>query len=298
MFDGVHRGHQAVIRQAISAAREEGHVSGVLTFDPHPSHVLHPQRATAMLMPLGQRVQHMMMLGLDYVFVQPFTVRYAGREARDFVAALKELFPSLVSIHVGENFRFGAGRSGDIATLGQTAAAAGVELHALPREHLDGDTISSSRIREAIAKGDMVVAAEMLGGPYLVEGRVVAGKGIGRRMDYPTLNIPWNPQARPRFGVYRVLLRSEGSGSASTGVANYGVRPTVEKTGDPVVEVHLIDPGEIPGRGDTVRVALLEFIRDEAAFGSIEALREQIGRDAGRVRNWRESTGSSELPVF
>ena len=292
MFDGVHLGHQAVILQAVNAASREGHLSGVLTFDPHPSHVLYPERATAMLMPLEQRIHHMLLLGVDFVFVQPFTRDYARREAGEFVSALKEVFPALAGIHVGENFRYGSGRSGDVMTLRDTARAAGIELLALPREHLDGETISSSRIRTALADGDIQLAGAMLGSPYLVEGKIVPGKGLGRRMEYPTLNVQWNPGAKPRFGVYRVLLYREGVAGAMPGVANYGVRPTIGGSTEPVLEVHLLDPQIIPGEGDWVCVALMDFIRDERAFPSIQALREQIRLDVARVRE-QAATGTN-----
>lgn len=298
MFDGVHLGHQAVIRQAVHAARGKGHVSGVLTFDPHPSHVLYPERATAMLMPLEQRVHHMLLLGVDFVFVQPFTMDYARRKAGDFVVTLKRSFPSLATLHVGDNFRYGAGRSGDITTLSETASREGVQLHALPREHVDGETISSSRIRTALAQGDVSLAQAMLGAPYLVEGRVTKGKGIGRQMDYPTLNVPWNPQAQPRFGVYRVCLRKEGSDEAFMGIANYGVRPTFGEAAGPLLEIHLLDPGEYPTEADDVRVALLGFIRPEQAFPSPEALRSQIQKDVELVARQLSSGENAAPPVF
>ncbi len=285
MFDGVHLGHQAVIRQAVAAARaaEDGHGSGVLTFDPHPSRVLCPERATPLLMPTELRVARMCALGVDHVFVQAFTRTYARIPAEGFVAALRATFPQLRSLHVGENFRFGAGRAGDAATLRRCAEALGIEARVLPRESLGGAPISSSRVRDALAAGDIRAANAMLGAPYLVAGRVVAGNQYGRQWGVPTLNIPWQPEAAPRFGVYRVLLRA-GAGPAQPGLANYGLRPTVGAAPAPLLEVHLLDPVEVPGPGQPVRVALLDFLRPERQFPSTEDLRRQIAADIAAAR--------------
>ena len=285
MFDGVHVGHQAVIRQAIeAAARGEGHLSGVLTFDPHPSKILYPERATSLIMPLRQRIDHMLAVGADCVFVQPFSLAYSRQEAGAFVPFLMELFPALRSIHVGENFRFGSGRSGDIATLREGAEGFNVLLEAREREVLHGVAISSSRIRAALMEGAIGEVNAMPGYPYIAEGRVLSGKGMGRRIDFPTLNFQWSPEVLPRFGVYRVFLKASGSDELVPGVANYGVRPTLEETDEPLMEVHLIDPASLPKTGDRIKVALVEYIRPEQAFPSLEALKEQIARDVEAAR--------------
>lgn len=286
MFDGVHIGHQLVIRQAIDLARAvEGHVAGVLTFDPHPSRVLYPQRATALLMPIERRIQRMLAIGADHVFVQAFTKAYASREATAFVPALKADFPGLESLHVGENFRFGAGRSGNVDTLKESAAEAGVTVHSHGRINFNGEPVSSSRIREALAEGRLDEVNAMLGAPYAIEGRVVPGRGLGRGIGFPTLNIPWNPEAAPRFGVYRVSVRSEFSGQDCAGIANFGVRPTVGESSEPLLEVHLLEAaGVAAGDLRQVEVRLLEFIRPERTFPSIEALRKQIKADVQAVR--------------
>ena len=165
MFDGVHLGHQAVIRQAIEAAsRDEGHCSGVLTFDPHPSQVLYPEMATRLLMPLRNRIRDLHAVGADFVFVQAFSREYAQKDAAAFVPALLNKFPDLKSIHVGENFRFGARRSGNVDTLRNSSTENGVELHALQRKVMDGMAISSSRIRAALMEGSMHEVNAMLGG--------------------------------------------------------------------------------------------------------------------------------------
>lgn len=285
MFDGVHCGHQAVIRQAMEiASGEEGHKAAVLTFDPHPSKVLYPKMATSLLMPLRQRVQDMHAVGADFVFVQTFTKEYAQQPAEEFLPSLVKRFPALKSIHVGENFRFGKGRSGNVDTLRNSAKAVGVDLHALERKRMDGLAISSSRIRASLMEGSIDEVNAMLGHPYSVRGRIVSGKGLGRKIDFPTLNIPWYPEVLPRFGVYQVRLRRVGSSERCGGVANYGLRPTVGESADPLLEVHLLDNEDVPGEGEPVVVELIRFIRPEKTFESVDELSRQISKDVEAVR--------------
>ena len=299
MFDGVHVGHQTVIRQAMEAsAREPGHLSAVLTFDPHPSRILYPERATSLIMPLRQRIDHMLETGVDCVFVQPFSLTYSRQKAEDFVPFLMELFPALRSIHVGENFRFGSGRSGDIDTLRKGAGNFGVVLEAGQREVLHGVAISSGRIRAALREGAIGEVNPMLGYPYVAEGRVLPGKGMGRRIAFPTLNFQWSPEVLPRFGVYLVLLRRNGSDTVYPAVANYGVRPTLEETDDPLMEVHLLDPESVPDAGDRVRIALVDYLRPEKTFPSLEALKEQIARDVELAREKHKALDASGIKPF
>lgn len=286
MFDGVHIGHQAVIRQAVeAAAREQGHCAGVLTFNPHPSRVLYPKMATRMLMPLRSRIRGIHRAGADAVFVQEFTVDYAKQEAKSFLPSLLKDFPLLRSIHVGENFRFGSGRSGNIDTLRKSAHENGVELHALQRKVMAGMAISSSRIRAALMEGSISEVNGMLGEPYTISGRVIGGKGVGRTIGYPTLNVPWDPEVSPRFGVYLVDFWSADGDQAIRAIANYGLRPTMGESTDPLVEVHLLDNQRLPSIGDEVSVQLLQFIRPEKQFATMDALRDQIARDVQLARS-------------
>jgi len=285
MFDGVHLGHQAVIRQAIQAAQvDAGSLSGVLTFNPHPSRVLHPNHATELLMSLPDRISQMLSLGLDYVFVQAFTYDYAQIDASKFISNLKETFPGLKSLHVGSNFRFGAGRSGSVDTMREYAAEAGLKVHVLERKFSGGEAISSSRIRRDLAAGEIKRVNTMLGYPYHISGEIQKGKQIGRSLGFPTLNIPWHPEANPRFGVYKAWLLG-GSGSIPmSGVANYGFRPTFGGGNDPLLELHLFDPEYLPPAGSSVQVVLTDYLRPEQAFSSVGDLREQIARDVEQAR--------------
>lgn len=299
MFDGVHLGHQSVIGQAREwAARRPGDLAGVLSFDPHPSRVLHPDRATSLLMPLDLRVERMLAFGVDRVFIQPFTRAYSRWEAADFVPALKDRFPTLESLHIGNNFRFGAGRKGDIEVLFKTAAPMGIEVLAQGPKTFEGEPISSSRIREALADGRMQAVQAMLGSPYTVTGTAQGGRKIGRGLGYPTLNFKWDPEAGPRYGVYRVVLEPEGCPLRLDGIANYGVRPTLGAGQEPLLEVHLLEPAVAPHPIHAARIALLDFIRPEQTFPSLEALREQIGRDTAMVRQFVEDGSSPNLSTW
>jgi riboflavin kinase/FMN adenylyltransferase len=172
-----------------------------------------------------------------------------------------------------------------VDTLKKSAAEAGVEVHSHGRINFKGEPVSSSRIREALAGGRIDEVNAMLGDPYGIEGKVIPGRGLGRGIGFPTLNIPWNPEAAPRFGVYRVSVRSGFSGQSCAGIANFGVRPTVGESSEPLLEVHLLETGEVSAADlRQVEVKLLEFIRPERTFPSIEALRKQIKTDVEAVR--------------
>lgn len=285
MFDGVHRGHQVVVRAAVrEAAGTKGDLSGVLTFDPHPSRILYPEKATPLLYPLQNRVDCLLELGVDRVLVQPFDGAFAAREAESFLPWLKAVLPGLCSLHVGENFRFGARRRGGIETLKETAAHLDIDVVAHSRYEDEGDAISSSRIREKVRRGEIADVNRMLGRPYCAVGPVISGQGLGRGLGFPTLNICWNPEVAPRFGVYEVAVREDPGKPLRAAIANFGVRPTVTNDSEPVLEVHLLDPesGKDPFR--KVCVEFLDFLRPERAFPDRSSLQAQIAADVERVR--------------
>lgn len=295
MFDGVHRGHQRVIAGAREAARRCGCHAGVLTFNPHPSRVLHPERATRLLFPLRRRLEHLLGQGLDFVLVQNFTKAYGGRTAESFPEHLKNCLPGLRSVHVGGNFRYGAQRRGDVLLLKETAAELGVEVVAWSRANVAGEAISSSRIRKLVTAGQVAEAGRLMGRPYVARGPLTAGRQLGRTLGFPTLNIPFEPETRPPYGVYGAGLIRDAR-ILGMGLANYGLRPTVEHAEEPqpLLELHLLEEpeGGFPAEGEELRIALTEFIRPEKAFGGLEALREQIGQDVAeakaRLPAWRE----------
>lgn len=278
MFDGVHLGHRAVVESAVSSARAGGGVAGVLTFWPHPSVLFRPEQPTALLQDTATKTRMLLALGADLVVTQPFTAELAEIAAENFLPWLKQRLPRLAAIYVGENFRFGQGRRGDVALLVAAGRNEGVRVFSAPRVNLDGEPISSTRIRAQLASGDVEAANALLGYTYFSEGIVTPGKRLGRTIGFPTLNVPWSPDLRPRYGVYAVRVFGAKSAAALPAVANYGLRPTVEKSDAPRLEAHVL--GDCPfDAGDQVRIEWLRFLRPETKFASLDDLRAQIARD-------------------
>lgn len=278
MFDGVHLGHRAVIEAAVQSARRSGGVAAVLTFWPHPSALFQPDNPRRLIMDTPVKTRVLFALGVDAVITQPFTPDYARIEAEAFLPHLQKYLPQLTAVYVGENWRFGRGRRGDIALLVAEAKKYGLTVFSAPRVSLDGEPVSSTRIRSLLEAGEMDAASAALGFSYFAEGVVVPGKRLGRTLGFPTLNLAWAPQLRPRFGVYAVRVSGPKSLAPLPGVANYGLRPTVEQAAEPRLEVHVL--GACPfGEGDAVTVEWLRFLRPEMKFAGVEELRAQIGRD-------------------
>ena len=282
MFDGVHRGHQAVIGRAVQAARASGGTAGVLTFWPHPSVVLRPAAPTRVMQDPAAKAEVLRQMGVTLVLTEPFSAGIAEVEAGDFVAWLRARLPGLAGLYVGENFRFGRGRRGEVGLLAQTGREAGITVVVAPPVLWDGAPVSSTRIRALLASGEMAAVASLLGRPYAARGPVVPGKRLGRTLGFPTLNLIWSPPAGPRLGVYAVRVRG-GSGPAHPAVANYGLRPTVEQTTEPRLEVHVF--GDCPWtEGDVLSVDWERFLRPEQAFPDLAALRRQILQDCAAAR--------------
>lgn len=278
MFDGVHLGHRAVIEAAVQSARRSGGVAAVLTFWPHPSALFQPDNPRRLIMDTPVKTRVLFALGVDAVITQPFTPDYARIEAEAFLPHLQKYLPQLTAVYVGENWRFGRGRRGDIALLVAEAKKYGLTVFSAPRVSLDGEPVSSTRIRSLLEAGEMDAASAALGFSYFAEGVVVPGKRLGRTLGFPTLNLAWAPQLRPRFGVYAVRVSGPKSLAPLPGVANYGLRPTVEQAAEPRLEVHVL--GACPfAEGDAVTVEWLRFLRPEMKFAGVEELRAQIGRD-------------------
>lgn len=278
VFDGVHMGHRAVVQAAVEAARAESGIAGVLTFWPHPSALFRPEQPTLLMQDAPMKARMLLALGVDAVITQAFTLELAAVEAEAFLPWLKRYVPALAAVYVGENFRFGRGRRGDVALLTASGREQGVGVFSAPRVTRDGEAISSTRIRALLAAGEVERVNPLLGYTYFTEGSVTPGKRLGRTMGFPTLNIPWAPQVRPRLGVYAVRVRSAKAPDGLPAVANYGVRPTVEQTTEPRLEVHVL--GACPvGEGDAVRVEWLRFLRPETKFANLDELRSQIARD-------------------
>lgn len=282
MFDGVHLGHQSVIDSAVHSARRSGGLAGVLTFWPHPSALFRPDKPTLLLMPVEMKRRVLAELGIDFLIEQNFSREFAGIEAKDFVRYLRQCLPQLSAVYVGENFRFGKGRTGDVTTLVEEAKKVGVAIYSAERLSHNGAPISSSRIRELLSAGDITEVNALLGYSYFAEGVVERGRQLGRTIGFPTLNIPWEPELKPRFGVYAVEVLAAG-GETFKGVASYGTRPTVESAGRPILEVYVLENSSLT-YGDKLRVKWLHFLRPESKFDSLDALKKQIALDTEKAR--------------
>jgi riboflavin kinase/FMN adenylyltransferase len=278
VFDGVHLGHRAVVESAVHSARRSGGISGVLTFWPHPSRLFRPENPTKLIQDASTKSRMLVALGVDAVITQSFTPELAAVDAKEFLGWLRQRLPGLVAVYVGENFRFGQGRKGDVALLISTGREHGVRVFSAPRVKLDGEPISSTRIRAQLEAGDVEGASALLGYTYFAEGVVTPGKRLGRTIGFPTLNLVWSPELQPRRGVYAVRVSGAKSATPLPGVANFGLRPTVENAAKPQLETHII--GACPfTEGDAIRVEWLCFIRAEKKFADIGELRTQIAED-------------------
>ncbi len=266
-FDGVHRGHQAVIEGADT----------VLTFDPHPLEILHPAALPKLIMPFGVKRDVIEGLGVDELVVIPFDREFSERSAEEFIEGVLIETLAAEKVSVGENFRFGAKAKGDPEML---AGRSEFETRVVPLVETDGETISSTRVRALVAAGDMEGARHCLGAPFMVEGEVVSGDQRGRELGFPTANIvPDDRLAIPGHGVYAAF--ADGVPAA----VNVGVRPTFESGRGVLIETYLIDREEdLYGR--ILRVAFVERLRGEKRFASIEELIAQMKidvEDAKRV---------------
>ena len=288
MFDGVHLGHRAVIDAAIQSARRAGGVAGVLTFWPHPSALFRPDNATRLIVSSATKIRLLISAGVDLVITQRFTPEFARIQAQDFLPYLKQFLPRLSAIYVGENWRFGQGRQGEIGMLVTEAKKHRLAVVSAQRINHNGEPISSTRIRECLTNGLIEEANALLGYTYFAEGVVTPGKSLGRDLGYPTLNSPWEPELRPRYGVYVVRVSGPKSAGKYPAVANYGLRPTVEESSQPRLEAHVLGPCPFAG-GDTVQVEWLKFLRPEMKFGSIVELTAQIGKDRAEAEAYVKS---------
>ncbi len=280
MFDGVHRGHQAVLAALQETARANDGLAAVLTFTPHPTRVLRPDQPTLLMMNPALKIRMLFFYGVDAVIEQPFDAAFSQMAAEDFPALLKRHIPGLKSIHIGDNFRFGKGRSGTVETLAEKAAPLGVEVTPTVSILDDKEPISSTRIRGLLAQGRMEEANALLGHLYTTMGEVVTGRQLGRTMGFPTLNFIPGVECSPRYGVYAVTVCDPSTGDTRTGIANYGLRPTVQAKGDvPVLEVHLLGD-ECPWTtGDYLCVFGWTFLRSEKKFPMLSMLQAQIAKD-------------------
>lgn len=275
VFDGVHIGHQAVIHRAVQAAARDGGIAGLITFDPHPIRVIAPNKApAAFLDTLAHKARVVAELGIQLFVPLHFDEQFAKMDAAEFIEKLTTA--PVRTIAVGEDWRFGRNRSGDLSFLRQQAAHRGFNLEAVPPVMLDGERVSSTRIRQAIRDGNIKAAEKMLGHPYRVCGTVVQGQKLGRTLGFPTANLACPDAQLPPDGVWAIRANLP-NGASLDGVANLGIRPTVDGKSHSL-EVHLFEfSGDLYGQ--SLEIQFVEHLRPEIKFSSLDALRTQIQQD-------------------
>lgn len=287
-FDGVHLGHQALLREVVAQARTRGDWPVGLTFDPHPARVLRPERAPVALLTFEQKARLLAHAGLRGLAVLPFDAALAALTPDEFAARVLRDALGARLVAVGENFRFGTGRAGGVADLRRLGEELGFELLALGPVAWGGDAVSSTRVREALLLGQVEQAGALLGRPYAVEGPVVAGDRRGRTLGFPTANVnPWN-ELLPLAGVYAARC-SGPDGQSREAVVNVGRRPTFDGR-EVRLEAHLLDfEGDLYGL--PLQVDFVARLRDEMRFPSAQALVERIRADAEAARRVLERAG-------
>ena len=281
MFDGVHLGHQQVLKQTIFDARQHNGISLAITFDRHPNTVIAPNRAPKLVYSLAQKLSEIESLGIDATLLIQFTEDFSRTPADQFVRDLASRLGQIYSICVGSNFTFGHKRTGNVDLLRKMGAELGFQVHGLAAVSLNGQVVSSTRIRERIAAGDLDAASQMLGRTYAISGKIIEGDKLGRKLGTPTANVDIRGLVTPPPGVYAVQAKFRGE--ILPAVANLGTRPTVNQGTELRLEVHLLDI-ERDLYGETPEICFVEFIRTEQKFGSLEELKAQVAKDIEAAR--------------
>jgi riboflavin kinase/FMN adenylyltransferase len=286
-FDGVHRGHQAMLSRLLEAADDLSLPSAVLTFDPHPREFFGRGQAPARLTKLRTKLDAFRAFGIDRVYIARFNATLAALTPERFV---DEVLVRQLNVHwvlVGDDFRFGKNRAGDLGLLRVNARTFSVE--AMRTVRIDDERASSTAVREALTRGDLARATALLGRPYAISGRVAHGEKRGRSLGFPTANLPLR-RPPPLSGIFAV--RVHGLGAPRVGVASLGVRPTIEPQGKPILEVFLFD-FEDSIYGHRITVEFLHKLRDEEKYDDLAALTDQIRADVAQAKEYFEA----EAPV-
>ena len=294
-FDGVHMGHRTLIRQTQQIARAHGWITGVLTFHPHPTTVVAPQRAPQLICSLEERVRLLESAGAERVLVLPFTPEIAEMGPREFVETVLDQALNARAVVVGQNFRFGYKQLGDTATLAQLGSEFAFEPHFLAPITSRGQLVSSTAIRRHLQKGNVARAGRLLGRCFSMSGDIVHGRGIGGKQTVPTLNIRPGPEIVPAQGIYITETQDPADGRRWRSVTSVGTNPTFGGS-ELTVETFLLSPfdGRDPQR---MCVRFRRWLREERTFASAEALREEIFRDVARAEEyWRRVERATHRP--
>ena len=286
-FDGVHRGHQAMLALLRSEAQHRGLPARVMTFEPHPREYFAPASAPARISTLRDKLTELSRCGVDETVVLPFKHPLATQSAQAFIDEVLVAGLQARYVLVGDDFRFGAKRSGDYAMLDAVGQVQGFDVARMNSYEVHGVRVSSSAVREALASGQMDLAARLLGRPYSISGHVIHGQKLGRSLGFRTLNIAFRHAKPAAGGIF--VVRTHGLGDAPVdGVASLGVRPTVEDAGRVLLEVHCLDwtpeAGQDGAYGKIVRVELLAKLHDELKYEGLDALQAGIAKDCEQAR--------------
>lgn len=282
-FDGLHLGHQQIIRQTINDARQHRALAVVLTFDQHPNAVVAPARVPPLIYPLAQKLRTIELLGPDALLLIHFDKAFSQKSGEEFIRELARAWNGIQSVCVGANFLFGYKRAGNVQLLTKLGSDLKFTVHGLAAVALDGKAVSSTRIRDAIGAGELDLAGQMLGRAYSISGRVIEGDKLGHRLGFPTANLDVTGLALPPKGVYSA--HAIVGGNTHRAVLNIGTRPTLGNANPPVrVEVHLL---EFDGNlyGEEMEIIFCEKFRDEKKFPSVDELKAQIARDVERAKS-------------
>jgi riboflavin kinase/FMN adenylyltransferase len=292
VFDGLHLGHQQIMRTVVERARAIKGVPTAITFDPHPRAVLHPETAPPLLQTLDQRLGAFEVLGIEQAIVIPFNREFAAHDASEFLRHIVKQRLDAKEVYLGRGFAFGKNRGGNIELLRKIGAELGFHADEVPVVTLRGMRISSSRIREYLANGKVNLARRMLGRPYGIEGQIVHGAARGRTIGFPTANLKPRNRVVPKFGVYATATLIGGEWRRS--ITNVGIRPTFENEVEPSVETFVLDfDGDL--YGDVLRIRFLHRIRNERKFNGIDELKAQIEKDLRRAKSFFRHEGVKNM---
>jgi riboflavin kinase/FMN adenylyltransferase len=283
-FDGVHLGHQAVIRHLLEKAEELQLPSLIIVFEPLPREYFAPLEAPARIMSFWEKCRALEALGVDRLLRIRFTEQFRGMSAQSFVDDIFVKGLGVRYVVLGDDFRFGADRQGDTEFIRQQGMRYGYETGSTSTFAIEGERVSSTRIREVLEKADFATAEALLGRPYSISGRVIYGRQLGRTIGTPTANLELRRLRAPLSGVYAVEVTGGGLKDAQ-GVANVGVRPTIDDSIKANLEVHLLDR-DIDLYGGYIEVTFRQKLREEQKFGSVEELQRHIARDIENTRAW------------
>jgi riboflavin kinase/FMN adenylyltransferase len=284
-FDGLHAGHRRIVRRVVDVAAQRGLRPSALTFDPHPSAVVAPERAPRLMTSPAGRVPLMAAEGIEQVVILPFTAELAEWSPEEFVERVLVRHLQAKAVLVGDNFRFGRGQAGNVDVLTRLGNRWGFDVEVVPAVRCRGRVVSSSELRKLIAEGRVSLAWRLLERPYALEGAVVSGRGVGSKQTVPTLNLAAESEVIPATGVYVTRTTDLGAPRQWRSVTNVGYRPTFGSSDQLTVETFLLDSFD-PPPPERIRVDFLYRLRGERQFPSPDVLRSQIMRDVQRAQTW------------